>query len=644
MQNFSATYSPDDNKLRLYASTRLDADTYARVRAAGFIWAPKQDLFVAPLWTPDRADLLEELAGDIGDEDTSLTDRAEDRAERFEGYQEHRARDAEQARQTVAAIADGIPFGQPILVGHHSERHARRDAERIEAGMRRAVRMWQTSQYWQSRAAGAIRHAKYKELPTVRARRIKVIEADKRREERQIAKSRAILALWGKLDEPYKDGRPCDDALQLTRARHIANYYDQGYAELDHVHPSGYVGPLSFWDALKGDPPLKTPAEIRAIAERGHTAILANCARWIEHFDFRLTYERAMLDEQGAATLLAPKPRPTQLPLCNYRAPNGIDIENMYNRGEIIHYAQVEMTKAEYARIPTDYKGTRVVSHSHRVRTTMQRHALVCVFLTDAGTHNPPPPQPPPSRWKRQPDASTPPPAEPEPPTRIGTEPDPIQSETTNHAADFAAMRESLRAGVQVVTAPQLFPTPADIARQMVALAEIQPGDRVLEPSAGTGAILDAVARHAPKCGAVLAVEINLRLAARLREAHPLTVVYTADFLDWQPDAPLDRIVMNPPFELGADIAHIEHARRLLAPGGRVVAICANGPRQQDRLKPLTSTWHELPAGTFAGTGVRAALLVIEATPEGEYPTQEANRADDAHAGVLDFGPENPSA
>ena len=48
----TATYSPDDNKIRLSASQRLDPDTYARVRAAGFIWAPKQGLFIAPMWTP----------------------------------------------------------------------------------------------------------------------------------------------------------------------------------------------------------------------------------------------------------------------------------------------------------------------------------------------------------------------------------------------------------------------------------------------------------------------------------------------------------------------------------------------------------------------------------------------------------------
>src|SRR5580698_7494424 len=144
----TATYSPEDNKLRLFSISRLPKDVYERVRAAGFKWAPKQELFVAPAWTPEREDSLTELAGEIGDEDTSLVERAEERAERFEEYHDKRAEDAERAHAAVAQIADGIPLGQPILVGHHSERHARRDAERIENGMRKAVRMWQTANYW----------------------------------------------------------------------------------------------------------------------------------------------------------------------------------------------------------------------------------------------------------------------------------------------------------------------------------------------------------------------------------------------------------------------------------------------------------------------------------------------------------------
>ncbi len=48
VQMYRATYSPDDNKLRLYAASRLDPETYKKVHDAGFRWAPKQALFVAP--------------------------------------------------------------------------------------------------------------------------------------------------------------------------------------------------------------------------------------------------------------------------------------------------------------------------------------------------------------------------------------------------------------------------------------------------------------------------------------------------------------------------------------------------------------------------------------------------------------------
>ena len=79
--NGSATYSPEDNKLRMSFAARLPKELYERVRAVGFIWAPKQEIFVAPMWTPARENLAIELCGEIGDEDKSLVERAEERAE-----------------------------------------------------------------------------------------------------------------------------------------------------------------------------------------------------------------------------------------------------------------------------------------------------------------------------------------------------------------------------------------------------------------------------------------------------------------------------------------------------------------------------------------------------------------------------------
>jgi len=294
--DLTATYSPEDNKLRLYTSTRLDVGTYAQVKAAGFSWAPRQKLFVAPMWTPQREDILLKLCGEIGDEDKSLVQRATERAERFEDYSENRARDAEQARKQVDAIAEHIPFGQPILVGHHSERRARKDAERIDSGMRKSIKMWDTSKYWAARAEAAILDAKYKERPDVRARRIKKLEAEQRKKERSRAESERLLKAWSK------------PSLTMEDAAKIANL-DHGYFLSASQRTDGKTWPVSLWDAIQGRyEPQPRLEEIAAKAVTNHLATISWADRWLGHFANRLTYERTMLKQDGG--IAADKNRP----------------------------------------------------------------------------------------------------------------------------------------------------------------------------------------------------------------------------------------------------------------------------------------------------------------------------------------------
>jgi phospholipid N-methyltransferase len=172
---------------------------------------------------------------------------------------------------------------------------------------------------------------------------------------------------------------------------------------------------------------------------------------------------------------------------------------------------------------------------------------------------------------------------------------------------------------------PTLYPTPRDLAQRMADLADIQPGHQVLEPSAGTGALIGAIGGrwyHSDplKCGHVVAIELDSRLAERLRTEFPLTEVYCDDFMAerFDPGATLplfDRILMNPPFNGGADIKHVLRARSMLKPGGLLVGICAGGPRQAAALEPLADLWEPLPAGTFAaaGTSVNTVLFTMGA-------------------------------
>ena len=64
----TATYSPDENKLRITSASRLDRAICDRVKEAGFRWAPKLEQFIVPMRSPSRADVCVELAGEIGDE------------------------------------------------------------------------------------------------------------------------------------------------------------------------------------------------------------------------------------------------------------------------------------------------------------------------------------------------------------------------------------------------------------------------------------------------------------------------------------------------------------------------------------------------------------------------------------------------
>ena len=581
----TATYSPDDNKLRLYASSRLDADTYQRVRAAGFIWAPKQELFVAPMWTPQREDLLIELCGEIDDEDKSLTERAEERADRMETYAEHRANDADRAHKAVSAITDNIPMGQPILVGHHSERHARRDAEKIENEMRRAVKMWEQSKYWQSRAAGAIRHAKYKELPSVRARRIKGLEADKRKHERTKKEKEFQLKFWR--GELGKKGGGTFEVNQAT-ALWFCNSYDHAsrcfpLADYPRTPPaSQYEGSMSLWSALAGG--IITAEQIPSLAIPAKEKVIEHCDRWLAHIENRLTYERAMLQEAGGTVADKTGPEVGGGCRCWASPRGGWSYVQKVNKVSVTVLDNWGNGGGNFTRtIPFDkLKAVMTAAQVQEARDTLQLIEAgdkTGFFLRGEVTGQP--------RAKDQ---------EPE----------------TPQAEKFDALKDQLALGVQVVRAPQLFPTPPDLAARMVEVAEIEPDMVVLEPSAGTGNILRAIGPQPDK----VAVEINPRLVESLtRQGHSGLRVHQGDFLECNGDLGIfDRILMNPPFENGADIKHITHALTMLKPGGRLVAICANGPRQQEKLKPLASTWEDLPADTFkdSGAGVRATLLVIE--------------------------------
>ena len=126
------------------------------------------------------------------------------------------------------------------------------------------------------------------------------------------------------------------------------------------------------------------------------------------------------------------------------------------------------------------------------------------------------------------------------------------------------------------------FATPEPVGLKMVEWADIRPGERVLEPSAGHGAI----ARWMPENAERTAIEPSSTLLPRL------AMVFDGKIQDTTFEAlnvvnKFDAIVMNPPFGSGGKTAieHVAKAATHLREKGRIVALIPTGPAADKRFE-----------------------------------------------------------
>lgn len=85
-------------------------------------------------------------------------DRVERRIERLKARAERKAEEAKQRIDTAHSMASDIPFGQPILVGHHSEKRDRNYRARIENNYRKGFEGMQEAERLEQRAEAAERN------------------------------------------------------------------------------------------------------------------------------------------------------------------------------------------------------------------------------------------------------------------------------------------------------------------------------------------------------------------------------------------------------------------------------------------------------------------------------------------------------
>lgn len=116
-------------------------------------------------------------------------ERAEGRAERMEAAAGKAEERSNQAYKRADYIGSFIPMGQPILVGHHSEKRHRRDIDKIDNAMRTSVEESKKAEYYEEKAKTASYTASGKqyESPVYLGNRIRECEADLRRLNRYLS-------------------------------------------------------------------------------------------------------------------------------------------------------------------------------------------------------------------------------------------------------------------------------------------------------------------------------------------------------------------------------------------------------------------------------------------------------------------------
>ena len=170
------------------------------------------------------------------------------------------------------------------------------------------------------------------------------------------------------------------------------------------------------------------------------------------------------------------------------------------------------------------------------------------------------------------------------------------------------------------------FDTPPAIAELLAERCDIQHGHVCYEPSAGIGNLVEAAIKRTGTGVGVFGQEIDPSRHARCLSRHWRAFgaggLGLGDFLAVTPNPVFDRVIMNPPFAKQADIDHVNHALKFVAPGGRLAAIMAAGVRfrqnrKADEFRALVEakgTLESLPDGAFqeSGTSVNAVIVTIQ--------------------------------
>jgi uncharacterized protein DUF3560 len=206
-----------------------DETTRAALKRAGWRWSGYRKAWYNPR-------TLATVPPNITTTDAGSVEYAAERADRLTAAAEKHEQKANAAYQRSNAAVAMIPLGQPILVGHHSERMHRAALRRSHRAMDESVRESSTAERLRAAAESSRRKQARRGIPTgdsetpeAMTRRADRLEADARAMRRNIARYQAERVERGEPPDESEEQRHyeqhCADTESLAaelRARIVA--------------------------------------------------------------------------------------------------------------------------------------------------------------------------------------------------------------------------------------------------------------------------------------------------------------------------------------------------------------------------------------------------------------------------------------
>jgi hypothetical protein len=103
---------------------------------------------------PSGSAIVDALSGEVNSP-SAFELKRQNRIQRLKERADRKRQEGEMRFKRADEIASFIPSGQPILVGHHSEKRHRKDLERIQNSMRKGFSLIETANHLEQRAASA---------------------------------------------------------------------------------------------------------------------------------------------------------------------------------------------------------------------------------------------------------------------------------------------------------------------------------------------------------------------------------------------------------------------------------------------------------------------------------------------------------